>query len=1216
MLRLYRREEQPNLDPEENFGAPEQDCNRIAASAVKKEGNEAFQRRNFSKARRCYSTAIRIAKIQGWADPVNFLNRAACDFELGDLDSCIFDCKESVRAGLASGASWRLLAKAHTRCAKAFMKQSKVDAAETSIRNALRYNPQSVKALRLFKVVEEKKRAAAMVEEDMEFEDIEVYAPSRQLNCSSPTEDDLDSVLFALKEEVVRFDDDEDDGVVSNADSGDENDIPEILQAENEDDEVGYNELAEVDEVDEVFEFRVLADQDCIEEEYFGTQGGARCCLPSHRSALEEEEEWADVEEEEEGGEVEEEEEEEKEEENQMDRTDTEQERTDQGGNLFSLPAPMTSSMTARRMRRWRRRCSPLSVRLLENMLAEAEDLVEEARAQQPVREPSSCGNEEDEVEEMVEEEVDIEKSESKQSESKQSESKQSESKQSESKQSESKQSESKQSESKQSESKQSESKQSESKQSEYYVELCGALMGSLSSTLALSASFCKLRPDGSPAPPTFADPNIQHAKLSHAFDALLSSGVEEVITATLIGLEELVIKLTDRQVQQQAQQQVQVQTQQTQQQTERQGRGRGRGRGYNAQSQPWHACIAEEEKACPETSRLLLMMFDCRLLAESNYQHSVLPKLCAALYSSPAADQKLLEIWWSEMPSDRLSAVIACLNHYLTRALYSAGISAPVFDVLHVLSILHKSVERAAASAAAAACDGVVLVDAVVPFTAFYNKAVNEDVDLREEYRRWRLYGSSIGGTSSMEPALARSMLSICHYPFVLEPSAKTRIFHFDAALQMQGELEAVLLATAAAHNSSPASSPPVSSSPSSSSPSCPSSSSSASVLSSVQESAATPIVQEPSVFVEEAVPSPFLVFRVRREHIVADTLIQMAHTHPADLKKPLKLHFEHEEGVDEGGVQKEFFQILVRQLFSPASRMFGLESETQQHFFLLDPSPSSSSSSSASSSRYRLVGALLGLALYNGVILDVRFPLAIYKKLLGVAPTLADLHQAQPALARGLQQLLDYDGEDVESVFMQSFEVTTGHGALASTVELKPGGKDIPVTNSNRVEFVERYVHHALSASIRRQFTAFGRGFHAVCGGECLQLFRPEELELLVCGTEELDFAALQAVTQYEGGFTATSPCVVAFWEVVHDLPVEKKRKLLSFVSGSSRVPIKGLAQMAFTIVRQGPDSQRLPTSHTCYNQLLLPEYSTPEKLQSRLEIALCNCEGFGLQ
>jgi len=58
---------------------------------------------------------------------------------------------------------------------------------------------------------------------------------------------------------------------------------------------------------------------------------------------------------------------------------------------------------------------------------------------------------------------------------------------------------------------------------------------------------------------------------------------------------------------------------------------------------------------------------------------------------------------------------------------------------------------------------------------------------------------------------------------------------------------------------------------------------------------------------------------------------------------------------------------------------------------------------------------------------------------------------------------------------------------------------------------------------------------------------------------------------------------------------------------------VPIKGLGNLNFVISRNGADEERLPSAHTCFNHLLLPEYTTKEKLKAQLLKAISDTEGF---
>lgn len=135
-------------------------------------------------------------------------------------------------------------------------------------------------------------------------------------------------------------------------------------------------------------------------------------------------------------------------------------------------------------------------------------------------------------------------------------------------------------------------------------------------------------------------------------------------------------------------------------------------------------------------------------------------------------------------------------------------------------------------------------------------------------------------------------------------------------------------------------------------------------------------------------------------------------------------------------------------------------------------------------------------------------------------------------------------------------------------------------------------------------------------MCGGPALSLLRPEELELLVCGLPHLDFAALESAARYDGGYGPDSPAVLALWRVLHSLPLEQKRAFLSFTTGSDRAPVGGLGKLPLCVQRAGPDSDRLPSSHTCFNTLLLPEYASEERLRERLLLAVSNAQGFGLQ
>ncbi|CAL8400654.1 unnamed protein product [Boreogadus saida] len=355
----------------------------------------------------------------------------------------------------------------------------------------------------------------------------------------------------------------------------------------------------------------------------------------------------------------------------------------------------------------------------------------------------------------------------------------------------------------------------------------------------------------------------------------------------------------------------------------------------------------------------------------------------------------------------------------------------------------------------------------------------------------------------------------------------------------------------------------------------------------------------------------NPYLRLKVRRDHIIDDALVRLemiAMENPADLKKQLYVEFEGEQGVDEGGVSKEFFQLVVEEIFNVDIGMFTYDETTKLFWF--------NPSSLENEGQYTLIGIVLGLAIYNNCILDVHFPMVVYRKLMGKKGTLRDLADSNPVLFQSLTELLSYEGS-VEEDMMITFQISqTDLFGNPLMHDLRENGDQIPVTNDNRKEFVAQYADYVLNRTVEKQFKAFRRGFHMVTNESPLKyLFRPEEIELLICGSRNLDFLALEETTEYDGGYNRDSRIIKEFWETLHSFGDDQKRLFLQFTTGTDRAPVGGLGKLKMIIAKNGPDTERLPTSHTCFNVLLLPEYGTVEKLRERLLKAITYAKGFGM-
>ena len=285
--------------------------------------------------------------------------------------------------------------------------------------------------------------------------------------------------------------------------------------------------------------------------------------------------------------------------------------------------------------------------------------------------------------------------------------------------------------------------------------------------------------------------------------------------------------------------------------------------------------------------------------------------------------------------------------------------------------------------------------------------------------------------------------------------------------------------------------------------------------------------------------------------------------------------------------------------------------------------------------SEQFFLVGVVFGLAIYNSTILDVALPPFAFRKLLMAAPppavstsqprqsmtyTLEDLAEYRPRLAQGLRQLLDYDG-DVESTFCLDFVIDTDRYGSTEKVSLCPGGDKRTVTNANRREYVDLYVRYLLDTAVSRQFEPFKRGFFTVCGGNALSLFRPDEIELLVRGSDEaLDIGSLKVVAEYDNwgvpNPAETEPIIRWFWETFESAPPTDQRKLLLFITGSDRIPAMGAASLTIRISCLGKDCGRYPSARTCFNVLALWRYESRRRLEEVLWRAVYESEGFGLK
>ena len=420
------------------------------------------------------------------------------------------------------------------------------------------------------------------------------------------------------------------------------------------------------------------------------------------------------------------------------------------------------------------------------------------------------------------------------------------------------------------------------------------------------------------------------------------------------------------------------------------------------------------------------------------------------------------------------------------------------------------------------------------------------------------------------------------------------------------------------------------------------------------------------------EVVLAEHLVLDVTRQSPLEETLDQLWGQEKRKLLKPLKVRIgilEGEVGLDQGGVTYEFFRLILAEAFKPHhGKLNYLQSSSlakeRAGMFTVDEQTGMTWFQPASLEplwKFEMIGVLFSLAVYNGITLPVTFPLALYDYFLNQAYNSGDIDAIDyiadgwPILAKSFHEFLSYQGE-VSDLFMRDY--TFSFSAFGQTIDVdmqafhdvewpepsidKPdpwtiglhveklhlndpswrhlrNGRTVPptVTNETREQFVDDYVKWLTYRSVAPQLQAFTRGFHTCLHPASLTFFVPETLRALIEGSSHtISPSLLRSLSvQYDAPYSPTHPTIKDFWSIVEGYSQDELKRLLEFVTASERIPITGYESIKFEIIRVDGDTERLPTSSTCFGKLWLPQYGSREKLREKLGVAIKNSEGFGI-
>ncbi|CAD7679289.1 unnamed protein product [Nyctereutes procyonoides] len=331
-----------------------------------------------------------------------------------------------------------------------------------------------------------------------------------------------------------------------------------------------------------------------------------------------------------------------------------------------------------------------------------------------------------------------------------------------------------------------------------------------------------------------------------------------------------------------------------------------------------------------------------------------------------------------------------------------------------------------------------------------------------------------------------------------------------------------------------------------------------------------------------------------------------------PDVLKARLWIEFESEKGLDYGGVAREWFFLLSKEMFNP---YYGLFEYSATDNYTLQINPNSGLCNEDHLSYFTFIGRVAGLAVFHGKLLDGFFIRPFYKMMLGKQITLNDMESVDSEYYNSLKWILENDPTELDLMFCIDEE----NFGQTYQVDLKPNGSEIMVTNENKREYIDLVIQWRFVNRVQKQMNAFLEGFTELLPIDLIKIFDENELELLMCGLGDVDVNDWRQHSIYKNGYCPNHPVIQWFWKAVLLMDAEKRIRLLQFVTGTSRVPMNGFAELygsngpqLFTIEQWGsPD--KLPRAHTCFNRLDLPPYETFEDLREKLLMAVENAQGF---
>lgn len=360
-------------------------------------------------------------------------------------------------------------------------------------------------------------------------------------------------------------------------------------------------------------------------------------------------------------------------------------------------------------------------------------------------------------------------------------------------------------------------------------------------------------------------------------------------------------------------------------------------------------------------------------------------------------------------------------------------------------------------------------------------------------------------------------------------------------------------------------------------------------------------------------------LAVHIDRFNIFESTYRASRHFLQSDWAKVWEIFFDGEVGVDQGGLRREWYDLVTRFIFDPENQMFV---PLEEGAMSVGPNPFPPSH--IKGKHYRLAGKLVGKALYETAMgdtyslhLNARLAHHLLAQIIGVGVHSSMLEKDAPELWRTKIQFILANNVDFLDLDFTQEEVKPD-GEIV-TVDLVPNGGRITVTDTNKKAYIAALARYLLETRVKTQVTAFLEGVHTMVPETLLTLWDEPELELVLCGVRDYSVADLKKHHTLVGRPLGRYSTVLGwFWQVLTHLGKEDLSRFAQFCTGSALLPPGGFSALKplLQISWGGGERGSLPTSHTCFNMIVLPDAENYQQLERVLLTAVREgSEGFML-